>query len=46
MELRYDELLSNCAFNCNLRHYCRGPGDGWDFITSAAAVGRCMLTLL
>ena len=21
MKLTYDELLSNCVFNCNLRHY-------------------------
>ena len=23
MKLKYDELLSNMAFNCNLRHYTK-----------------------
>ena len=24
MKLKYDQLLSNFAFNCNLRHYAMG----------------------
>ena len=41
MKLKYDKLLSNFAFNCNLRHYnmvCRSKERG-----EAALAGRCSL---
>ena len=36
MKLKYDELLSNVAFNCNLRHYTLGS----DWSKEALKVGQ------
>jgi hypothetical protein len=39
LKLKYDEPLSNVAFNINLRHYTLEKQ------TSVLAVGRCRLTV-
>ena len=54
MNLNYDGLLTNVAFNCNLRHYITGGKWLSDWMGLAGAlsatgmlctlVGRCRLT--
>jgi len=43
LKLKYDELLSNFAFNSNLRRYSKGIPITMT-IMYAAVVGRCRLT--
>ena len=42
-KLTCDTLLSNFAFNCNLRHYRMASNDG-ELPLAYAAVGRCRFT--
>jgi len=45
LNLAYDKLLSNYAFNCNLRHYlARATSDHAFNATIWDLVGRCRLT--
>ena len=47
MNLASDKLLSNVAFNCNLRHYNLVPTtapDGHDKYPTDAVAGCCSLT--
>ena len=46
MKLEYDKLLSNSAFNCNLRHYMtEKPLFEFDLeLPLGMEVGRCRLT--
>ena len=47
MKIQYDEPVSNCAFNYNLRRYTKRPQYLADVYDEDAhpAVGRCRLTL-
>ena len=38
LKLKYDKLLSNFGFKCNLRHY------NWGVVRAGDEVGRCRLT--
>ena len=40
MKLKYDELLSNFAFNCDLRHYTKGTASKLAFGVKAIADGE------
>jgi len=44
LKLNYDKLLSNFAFNCNLRHYIEGTYAVR--LRVDTLVGWCRLTLL
>jgi len=45
LKLKHYKLLSNIAFNCNLRHYNKDLVSDDDFLGNAT-VGRCTFTLL
>ena len=37
LKLKYDKLLSNFAFKCNLRHYIKAKADGSDAMKTSVA---------
>jgi len=39
LKLKYDELLSNFAFNCKLRHYMLVAGQTRKLVSSGAGTG-------
>jgi hypothetical protein len=43
LNLKYDDMVSNFAFNCNLRHYFEGAPVEW---CDNPMVVRCRMTLL
>ena len=45
LKLKYDKLLSNVAFNFNLRRYPKSTYDLYVVAIDDDVVGRCRLTL-